>query len=106
MGGPPTPPIVRVEFRIDRCGELKARPTHLPLTGKTTVSDTKLRDFYDRYIEALNAHQFERMDEFIHESITLQSEPATRDDVIAQLHGIVDAVPDFHWDTQELAIDG
>ncbi len=70
------------------------------------MSDTKLRDFYERYIEALNAHQFERMDEFIHESITLQSEPATRDDVIAQLHGIVDAVPDFHWDTRELAIDG
>jgi predicted ester cyclase len=65
-----------------------------------------LRDFYRRYIEALNAHEFDRMDEFIHDSITLQSEPATRDDVIAQLRGIADAVPDFHWDTRELAVDG
>lgn len=24
----------------------------------------------------------------------------------APLRGIVDAVPDFHWDTRELAIDG
>jgi predicted ester cyclase len=65
-----------------------------------------LRDFYRRYIEALNAHEFDRMPEFIHDSITLQSEPATRDDVVAQLRGIADAVPDFHWETRELAVDG
>ncbi|WP_250005768.1 ester cyclase [Actinoplanes sp. M2I2] len=70
------------------------------------MSDINLRDFYERYIEALNAHQFDRMPEFIHETITLQSEPGTRDAVVAQLNGIVDAVPDFHWDTQELVIDG
>jgi predicted ester cyclase len=65
-----------------------------------------LRDFYRRYIDALNAHDFDRMPEFIHDRITLQGEPATRDDVIAQLRGIADAVPDFHWDTRELAVDG
>ncbi|MGN9811383.1 ester cyclase [Micromonospora sp. BQ11] len=70
------------------------------------MSDINLRDFYERYIEALNAHEFDRMDEFVHETITLQSEPGSRDALVAQLNGIVDAIPDFHWDTQELIIDG
>ena len=70
------------------------------------MPDIDLRDFYRRYIETLNAHEFDRMADFIHDSITLQSEPGPRDDVIAQLRGIADAVPDFHWDIQELAIDG
>ncbi|MDG4825197.1 ester cyclase [Asanoa sp. WMMD1127] len=70
------------------------------------MADNNVRDFYERYIAALNAHEFERMDEFVHEKITLQSEPATRDDVVAQLRGIADAVPDFHWETQEIAVSG
>lgn len=70
------------------------------------MSAATLLEFYGRYIEALNAHEFDRMNDFIHDRITLQSEPGTRDDVVAQLHGITDAVPDFHWETQEIAVDG
>lgn len=70
------------------------------------MSDTSLRDFYERYIEALNAHEFDRMDEFVHDSIVLHSEPSSRAAVVAQLHSITDAVPDFHWETQEIAING
>lgn len=70
------------------------------------MSDTSLRDFYERYIEALNAHAFDRMDEFVHDSIVLHSEPSSRAAVVAQLHSITDAVPDFHWETQEIAING
>ncbi|MFC4562403.1 ester cyclase [Nocardiopsis mangrovi] len=70
------------------------------------MSDTGLRDFYGRYIEALNAHEFDRMDEFVHESIVLHSEPSSRAAVVAQLNSIVDAVPDFHWEIRELAING
>ena len=70
------------------------------------MPETNLREFYERYIEALNAHEFDRMDEFIHESVVLHSEPSTRAAVVAQLNSIVDAVPDFHWETQELALNG
>ncbi|TDC80184.1 ester cyclase [Streptomyces hainanensis] len=70
------------------------------------MPDTDLRDFYKRYIEALNAHEFDRMDEFVHESVVLHSEPSSRAAVVAQLKSIVDAVPDFHWETQEIAVDG
>lgn len=70
------------------------------------MSDINLRDFYDNYIEALNAHEFDRMDEFINDRTTLNGEPGTRDDVIAVLKGDADAVPDFHWELQEVAVDG
>ena len=70
------------------------------------MSDTNLRDFYERYIEALNAHEFDRMDEFVHDTIVMHSEPSSRAALVAQLHSITDAVPDFHWKTQELAING
>lgn len=70
------------------------------------MSDTDLRDFYERYVEALNAREFDRMDEFVHESIIMHSEPSSRGALVAQLNSIVDAVPDFHWEVQELAING
>lgn len=70
------------------------------------MSDFYLREFYRRYIEVLNAHEFDRMDEFIHDQPILRVEPGTRDDVIADLTSIVAAVPDFHWEVLHLAIDG
>ena len=69
------------------------------------MSDIDLREFYRRYVEALNAHDFDRMDEFIHDQIMQNSEPRVRSDVVADLTGIVDAVPDFHWEVTELAVN-
>lgn len=65
-----------------------------------------LRGFHGRYIDALNAHEFDRMTEFIADRPTLNGEPGTRDDVIAVLTGDIAAVPDFHWRVLEIAVDG
>ncbi|MCP2264599.1 ester cyclase [Promicromonospora thailandica] len=70
------------------------------------MPDIDLRAFYERYIGALNAHQFDRMDEFINDEVILNSVPGTRDDVVAVLTGDAQAVPDFHWELQEIAFDG
>ncbi|GHB75301.1 hypothetical protein GCM10010347_52080 [Streptomyces cirratus] len=70
------------------------------------MSDRDLRAFYLRYIEALNAHPFDGMDEFIDDRTTLNGEPATRDDLIAVQKHDVDAVPDLHWELKELLFDG
>jgi predicted ester cyclase len=74
-------------------------------TRKGMMSDIDLREFYRRYVEALNAHDFDRMDEFIHDQIMQNSEPRVRSDVVADLTEIVDAVPDFHWEVTELAVN-
>jgi predicted ester cyclase len=70
------------------------------------MTTNDLRTFYERYIAALNAHEFDRMDEFVHDDIVMHSEPSSRDALVAQLRSITDAVPDFHWETQELALNG
>lgn len=70
------------------------------------MSDNDLRAFYVRYLEELNAHDFERMDEFIDDRTTLNGEPATRDDLLAVQQADVDAVPDLHWELKELLFDG
>ncbi|MFE9888442.1 ester cyclase [Streptomyces scopuliridis] len=70
------------------------------------MSDSDLRTFYLRYIEELNAHNFDGMDEFINDRTTLNGEPATRDDLIAVQKRDVDAVPDLHWELKELLFDG
>ena len=70
------------------------------------MTEFNVRDFYARYMQALNAHEFDRMDEFVHDEIVLHSQPSTRDAVVAQLYSITDAVPDFHWETLDIAING
>jgi predicted ester cyclase len=70
------------------------------------MSDSDLREFYLRYIAELNAHRFDQMDEFIDDRTTLNGEPATRDDLIAVQKADVAAVPDLHWELQELLFDG
>ena len=86
-----------VEFCIDR---YKSRRKGKPM------SDNDLREFYLRYIEELNAHRFDRMDEFINDRTTLNGEPATREDLLAVQRADVDAVPDLHWELKELLFDG
>jgi predicted ester cyclase len=72
-----------------------------------TPSPDDLRAFYGRYIAALNDREIGRMDEFISDTVTLfGTEPMKRDDVATILQGIVDAVPDFHWEVKELLVDG
>ncbi|WNV87027.1 ester cyclase [Umezawaea sp. Da 62-37] len=70
------------------------------------MSDNDLREFYLRYIAELNAHGFDRMDGFINDRTTLNGEPATRDDLIAVQKADVAAVPDLHWEVEELIFDG
>lgn len=70
------------------------------------MSDTHLREFFQRYIDALNTHEFHRMTEFIHDELILNGQPVTRDDVIRELEGHADAVPDFLWRVKVLVVEG
>ncbi|MEV7200353.1 ester cyclase [Streptomyces griseoluteus] len=65
-----------------------------------------LRAFYERYLEALNAHEFDGTGEFIADRTTLNGEPATRDDILAVQRHDVEAVPDLRWQLEELLVDG
>ena len=69
------------------------------------MTENGLRSWYLRYVAALNAHQFDVMDEFINDRVLLSGEPGTRDDVVTVLKGSVEAVPDLHWEVKELLFD-
>ena len=70
------------------------------------MSNPDLREFYDRYIAALNARDFDVMDKFIHDEVTLNGKPATREDILAVQRPEAGAVPDLHWVLTNLIIDG
>lgn len=70
------------------------------------IAEETLRQWYQRYVAALNAHEFGGMDEFINDTTTLNGEPATRDDLLAVQRADVEAVPDLHWELRELLVDG
>lgn len=69
------------------------------------MTDSSLKDWYLRYVAALNAHEFDGMDEFIADEVVLNGDPGTRDDVIAVQKHDIDAVPDLHWEVKELLFD-
>jgi predicted ester cyclase len=69
------------------------------------MPDGSLRDWYLRYVAALNAHRFDGMEEFIDDCVLLNGEPGSRDDVIEVQKQDVDAVPDLHWKVEELLLD-
>jgi predicted ester cyclase len=61
-----------------------------------------LRDFYGRYIAGLNERDFETVGLMIADHVHVNGTAYRREDVIASLAAIVDAVPDFHWVVQDL----
>ena len=70
------------------------------------MSNPNLRDFDDRYIAALNSRNFAIMDQFIHDEVTLNGKPATREDILAVQRDEAGSVPDLHWQLTNLIIDG
>lgn len=70
------------------------------------MSELDLRDFYDRYIAALNARDFGIMDKFIHDEVTLNGKPASREDILDIQRLEAGSVPDLHWVLTKLIIDG
>jgi len=70
------------------------------------MSLVDLTDFFERYVAALNSHDFQKLSEFMHDDLIVNGQPMTRDEMVTVLEGHVDAVPDLMWRPQDLAIDG
>jgi predicted ester cyclase len=70
------------------------------------MSEIDLYDFYRRYIKVLNARQFDALDDIIHDEVTLNGTPSTRQQIVTVLQQEVEAVPDLHWEVTDLIVDG
>jgi predicted ester cyclase len=67
--------------------------------------NTDLKDFYGRYISGLNARDWATVGTLIADDVHVNGTAYKREDVIASLEGITDAVPDFHWTVEDLFTD-
>jgi predicted ester cyclase len=70
------------------------------------MTTEELRDFYLRYADVCNARAFDRLEEFVHDEVTLNGVPSTRADVTASLRAHTQAIPDLVWEIQDLVIEG
>jgi len=75
------------------------------VTGSGMTTD-ELRDFYRRYVELANGRQFDRMADFAHEEVIMNGNRVAMADMVAEFHRHVEAVPDFHWEIEDLLVDG
>jgi predicted ester cyclase len=70
------------------------------------MSTEELRDFYLRYVELANKREFDRMADFAHEEVIMNGTPVKMADMVAEFYRHVEAVPDLHWEIQELVVEG
>jgi predicted ester cyclase len=66
------------------------------------------RGFYENYVNAINNHDFDRMEAFYSRSIRFQLYDTVQnfDALIDGLSGINSAFPDWHWKVLEVLFDG
>ena len=68
-------------------------------------ADQELADRYRRYNALCNAHDFDRLDEFVAEDIRVNDEPTGLTAYAAGLGEIVAAFPDYHWRIRHLIVN-
>jgi predicted ester cyclase len=70
------------------------------------VTRDALEAFYRRYNAACNAHEFERLGEFVADDVWVNGEQQGLAGYVAGLEDVVARFPDYRWDLQHLLIDG
>jgi predicted ester cyclase len=70
------------------------------------MSEGDHHELYLRYIQAINAREFDRMHEFAHEELVFNGHEVSRNDYVATMKRQMDAVSDFVWTLKDLVIEG
>ena len=73
---------------------------------RSGMSTEELRDFYLRYVELANKREFAQMADFAHEEVIMNGTPVKMADMVAEFYKHIDAVPDLHWEIQDLVVEG
>jgi steroid delta-isomerase-like uncharacterized protein len=69
------------------------------------MSESVSKDWYLQYVAALDGRELDKMDQFIADEVMLNGTPGRREDVVADMRSILDAVPDMRWEVDEVLID-
>lgn len=68
------------------------------------MANPDLAEFYNRYINALNARDAVTVENMIHEEVLRLGVPYPRDGVMESFKVITEAVPDYRWNIQDLFV--
>ena len=72
----------------------------------TPATSEDLREFYRGYVEMANTRDFDGMRELLHDEVYLGATAVPRDAIITEFRKHTDAVPDIHWEVQDIVIEG
>ncbi|ADB35370.1 protein of unknown function DUF1486 [Kribbella flavida DSM 17836] len=72
----------------------------------TPESDAELAALYRAYNARCNAHQFDRLGEYVAEDVEVNGERQGLAAYSAGLSDVVRAFPDYRWDLQHLVVNG
>ena len=70
-----------------------------------STSSDLLAELYRRYNAVCNAHEFERLGEFVHERVEVNGQLQGLAAYGAGLEEVVSAFPDYRWDLRHLLVD-
>lgn len=69
------------------------------------MTNDKLEEFYRHYIRLANTRNFDAIADLVNADVTINGAPYRRRDVVDSLRAIVDVVPDFTWQIEDLFAD-
>ena len=69
------------------------------------IQRDKLQALYLSYLDACNAHDFDRMTTFYTSTIKVNDAPMDPTAVAVQFAPLVSAFPDWHWEVRNLIVD-
>lgn len=96
-------PAARLKPPVNRRAEDNAPPR---AEGKEIMSDFNVREFYGRYVDVINAHQWDRVGDFMADTVLSHGQTVTREQGVAAFASITDAMPDYQVEVKELNISG
>ena len=70
------------------------------------MTDTDNEARYRRYLDRLNAHRADDLEEFVHEALTYNGRPMTRLDYQNLIAGDIAAIPDLFFHVDLLVVAG
>ncbi len=70
------------------------------------MSEFDVREFYARYIDAINAHQWDRIGEFMHDTVLYHGQTVMREQGVANFESITDAMPDYRVELRAVTVSG
>jgi predicted ester cyclase len=68
-------------------------------------ADDDLTAIYRRYHACCNAHEFDRLDEFVADDVEVNGEPQGLTGYVAGLRAVVRAFPDYAWQLHRFLVD-